>query len=208
MELESLYSFLFKRIMAAADEIFDCVKENLTEYKKEIERLKQQNYCLRRRICSCAETCHDTQRDGVLQVKLEFANHEPLSQASFNTSPLSEGVSGQESPQCLSLLPENKDNTQSSITVKSEQCDELLVTEQEPSSVQRDLESFQGVLRRQRRKRQDALCKICGKQEHERIHKGDYRHSCPKCGRGFSRSNHVRDHLKASRCHRSSSSRK
>ncbi len=48
-----------------------------------------------------------------IRVKLEFATvmpHEPLSQTSFNTSPLSEGVSGQESPQSLSLLPENEDS--------------------------------------------------------------------------------------------------
>uniref|UniRef100_A0A672M5I7 C2H2-type domain-containing protein n=1 Tax=Sinocyclocheilus grahami TaxID=75366 RepID=A0A672M5I7_SINGR len=177
----------------SADEIFDCVKENLTEYKKGIECLKQENYCLRRRICSCAETCH---------VKLEFANHEPhepLSQASFNTSPLSDGVSGQE---CGGTDHELHNNSY--------------------DSFQGDLESFQGVLRRfaaslfSSQNERPFCCGLCGSRfkskytlkEHERIHKGDYRYSCPKCGRGFSLSNHVRNHLKAARCLRSSSSRK
>ncbi|XP_056122552.1 uncharacterized protein zgc:173548 isoform X4 [Rhinichthys klamathensis goyatoka] len=131
MGLESIYSFMIKRMMAVTDEIFDSVKDSIIEYEKEIERLKQENCSLRSRNCSCAETCHDTQRDGCLQgqtaselseirVKLEVAtvmSHEPLSHA----SPLSEAVTGQEQYQCLSLLPEvmpKNEDTQSSITDK------------------------------------------------------------------------------------------
>ncbi len=58
MGLESLYTFLIKRMMAPADEILACVKDSLTEYERDIERLKQENYCLRRKVCSCTETCH------------------------------------------------------------------------------------------------------------------------------------------------------
>lgn len=58
MGLESIYSFMIKRMMAVADEIFDSVKDSIIEYEKEIERLKQENCSLRSRNCSCAETCH------------------------------------------------------------------------------------------------------------------------------------------------------
>lgn len=58
MGLESIYSFMIKRMMAVADEIFDSVKDSIIEYEKEIERLKQENCSLRSRDCSCAETCH------------------------------------------------------------------------------------------------------------------------------------------------------
>jgi len=56
MGLESIYSFMIKRMMAVTDEIFDSVKDSIIEYEKEIERLKQENCSLRSRNCSCAET--------------------------------------------------------------------------------------------------------------------------------------------------------
>lgn len=58
MGLESIYSLMIKRMMAVADEIFDSVKDSIIEYEEEIERLKQENCCLRSRKCSCAETRH------------------------------------------------------------------------------------------------------------------------------------------------------
>ncbi|XP_051967272.1 zinc finger protein 83-like isoform X2 [Xyrauchen texanus] len=110
--LVSVHSFLIKRMMAAAEEIFDVVKDNVIEYQQEIERLKQENCCLKNtlantRNCSRAETNNDaesTNSDVVLQgpldselseirVKMEVAkvvSHEPMSQASTITSVLSE----------------------------------------------------------------------------------------------------------------------
>ncbi|XP_067288058.1 uncharacterized protein zgc:173548 isoform X4 [Pseudorasbora parva] len=101
MGLEYIYSFMIKRMMTVADEIFDSLKDSIIEYEQEIERLKQENCSLRSRTCSGAETCHDTQRDGGLQA-----------------------VTGQEPHQCLSLLPEIRlkkedsggTDTQSSVT--------------------------------------------------------------------------------------------
>ncbi|XP_051529375.1 zinc finger protein 420-like isoform X2 [Myxocyprinus asiaticus] len=112
MGLVSIHSFLIKRMMAAAEEIFDAVKDNVIEYQQEIERLKQENCCLRNTLAHTrsfnrAETHNDTQSniaDEVLQdpfgselseirVKMEVAtvvSHEPLSQASAITSVLSE----------------------------------------------------------------------------------------------------------------------
>ncbi|XP_039530420.1 uncharacterized protein LOC120481063 isoform X2 [Pimephales promelas] len=143
MGLVSIHSFLVKRMTAVAEEIFDAVKENMIEYEQEIERLKQENCCLRSTLTHsrngvCAETRHhDTQRDGCLQVplgselseiqvKMEVATvmpHDPLRQASTNTSPLSEDFKWQEPSHCLTLLPKmlskNEDiggtDTQSSI---------------------------------------------------------------------------------------------
>ncbi|XP_051957485.1 zinc finger protein 658B-like isoform X1 [Xyrauchen texanus] len=151
MGLVSIHSFLIKRMMAAAEEIFDAVKDNVIEYQQEIERLKQENCYLRNtlahtRSCSHAETHNDAQSnnaDEVLQdpfgselseirVKMEVAtmvSHEPLDQASTITSVLSEG---QEPTESLSHQPEllvkNEDSVgldiQSSVAVKSDQCDQ------------------------------------------------------------------------------------
>ncbi|XDV51995.1 hypothetical protein PO909_020780 [Leuciscus waleckii] len=234
MGLESIYSFMIKRMMTVADEIFDSVKDSIIEYEKEIERLKQENCSLRSRNCSCAETCHDTPRDGCLQgqtgselseirVKLEVANvmsHEPLSQA----SPLSEAVTGQEHHECLSLLPEvmpKNEDTQSSITVKSELCDnqasesnssavqsgsnchvELKLAEQEPSSLQLELETFDEVLQKARRKHQSALCKICSKsfrnnghlRKHMLVHQKERPFCCGSCVRRFKTKSSLKEH--------------
>ncbi|CAM4732786.1 unnamed protein product [Leuciscus chuanchicus] len=220
--------------MTVADEIFDSVKDSIIEYEKEIERLKQENCSLRSRNCSCAETCHDTPRDGCLQgqtgselseirVKLEVANvmsHEPLSQA----SPLSEAVTGQEHHECLSLLPEvmpKNEDTQSSITVKSELCDnqasesnssavqsgsnchvELKLAEQEPSSLQLELETFDEVLQKARRKHQSALCKICSKsfrnnghlRKHMLVHQKERPFCCGSCVRRFKTKSSLKEH--------------
>ncbi|KAK2874001.1 hypothetical protein QQF64_004076 [Cirrhinus molitorella] len=237
MGLESLYSFLIKRMMLVADEIFDTVKDSFTEYEKEIERLKQEN-CLISRNCSCnvTETCHDAKRAGVLQdpvgselseiqVKMEVAtvmSHDPLTQASIIIAPLSEGVTRQETSQCLSLLPvvmlknDDSDGTdpQSSIAVKSERCDnesnssgshwnaELPVPEREPSSVQRDLETFEEVLRRRRRKCRNPLSKICGKsfrktgrlQNHMLVHQNERPFCCDSCGSRFKKKFNLNEH--------------
>ncbi|XP_067243532.1 zinc finger protein with KRAB and SCAN domains 8-like isoform X1 [Chanodichthys erythropterus] len=243
MGLESIYSLMIKRMMAVADEIFDSVKDSIIEYEEEIERLKQENCCLRSRKCSCAETRHDTKRDGGLQgptgselseiqVKLEVATvmcHEPLSQASSSISPLSEAVTGQEPHQCLSLLPEvmlkNEDiddtDTQSSITVKSELCDnqasesnssavqsgsdchvELKLTEEDPLSLQLELETFEEVLQKARRKHQNALCRICGKsfrnngrlQNHMVVHQNERPFCCGSCGSRFKTKSSLKEH--------------
>ncbi len=85
--------------------------------------------------------------------------------------------------------------------VKSER-DELLITDQEPSSVQRDHESFQGVLRRQRRKRQDALCKFCGKpfrntgslQNHMLVLQNERPFCCGLCGSRFKSKYTLKEH--------------
>ncbi|KAI2659280.1 Zinc finger protein 282 [Labeo rohita] len=229
MRLEFLYSFLIKRMMVVADEIFDTVKDSLTEYEKEIERLKQEN-------CNALRT-------GVLQVpvgselseiqvKMEVAtvmSHEPLAQAPFIISPLSEEVTRQETSQCL--LPEvmlkNEDSggtdPQSSITVKSEPCDneagesnsaaaqsgsdchtELPVPERDPSSVLHDLETFEEVLRRQRQRQkcQNALSKIHSRsfrktghlQNHVSVHQNDRPFCCGLCGSRFKMKFNLNEH--------------
>ncbi len=47
MGLGSIHSFLIKRMTAVAEEIFNALKDNITEYEQEIERLRQENCCLR-----------------------------------------------------------------------------------------------------------------------------------------------------------------
>ncbi|XP_026076852.1 uncharacterized protein LOC113055092 isoform X4 [Carassius auratus] len=56
MGLGSIRSFLMKRMTAVAEEILNALKDNIIEYEQEIERLKQENYCLRSAL---TETCHD-----------------------------------------------------------------------------------------------------------------------------------------------------
>ncbi|XP_048029266.1 uncharacterized protein LOC125256955 isoform X2 [Megalobrama amblycephala] len=72
MGLASIHSVLVKRMAAVAEEIFEAVKDSIVEYEQEIERLKQENCCLKSTLTHnrngiCAETRHDTQRDGGLQ---------------------------------------------------------------------------------------------------------------------------------------------
>ncbi|XP_043107361.1 zinc finger protein 630-like isoform X2 [Puntigrus tetrazona] len=150
MGLVSIHSFLIKRMTAVAEEIFNTLKENMIEYEQEIERLKQENCCLRSAL---TETHHDTQEDAVpqgavglelseIQVKMEVAtvlSHEPLThEASTITSALSEDFKWQETDQSLSLLPnvmsKNADLL-SSVTVKSEWCDDQ-TSESNSSAVQ------------------------------------------------------------------------
>lgn len=153
--------------------------------------------------------------------------HEPLSQSSSNVSSLSEEVTGQEPRQCLSLLPEvmlkNEDgsDTQSSITVKSELCDnqasesnssavqsgsncrvELTLTEQDPLSLQLELETFEEALQKARRKHRNALCKICGKsfrnngrlQNHMVVHQNERPFCCGSCGSRFKTKSSLKEH--------------
>lgn len=147
-------------------------------------------------------------------------SHEPLSQA----SPLSEAVTGQEHHECLSLLPEvmpKNEDTQSSITVKSELCDnqasesnssavqsgsnchvELKLAEQEPSSLQLELETFDEVLQKARRKHQSALCKICSKsfrnnghlRKHMLVHQKERPFCCGSCVRRFKTKSSLKEH--------------
>lgn len=148
MGLVSIHSFLLKRMTAVAEEIFDVVKGSITEYEQEIERLKQENCCLRNtlsqsRVCSRAEAHHDTPMPegevtqaplasdiSEIRVKMEVAAV-PMSNASTSTSPISEEYKWCEPHHYQSNLPNvllrNEENlgidTQSSVTVKSEQSD-------------------------------------------------------------------------------------
>lgn len=45
--LESLNTFLTERLMTVAAEIFQVFKDAFSEYQGEIERIKQENRCLR-----------------------------------------------------------------------------------------------------------------------------------------------------------------
>lgn len=45
--LDSLNTFLTERLMTVAGEIFQVFKEAFSEYQGEIERIKQENRCLR-----------------------------------------------------------------------------------------------------------------------------------------------------------------
>lgn len=45
--LDSLNSFLTERLMTVAAEIFQVFKDAFSEYQGEIERVKQENRCLR-----------------------------------------------------------------------------------------------------------------------------------------------------------------
>ncbi|XP_073682384.1 uncharacterized protein [Garra rufa] len=142
MGLVFIHSFLMKRMTAVAEEIFNALKDNIIEYEQEIERLKQENCCLRSAL---TETRHDTAGAGVLQapvcselseiqVKMEVAtvmSNEPVTQeVSTITSPPSESFKWQEPLQPLSSLPKallknnnsGGTNPPSSITIKSEPC--------------------------------------------------------------------------------------
>lgn len=48
--LETLNSFLCDRLMAAAAEIFQVVKDTVSQYQEEIERSKQENIYLRKML--------------------------------------------------------------------------------------------------------------------------------------------------------------
>ncbi|XP_073682415.1 uncharacterized protein [Garra rufa] len=166
------------------------------------------------------------------QVKMEVAtvmSHEPVTPASFIISPLSEEVTRQETSQCLSPLPavmlKNEDidgtDSQSSVTVKSERGDdqagesnssaaqsgsvwngELSVPEQEPPSVQCDLETFEGVSQRRKRKCQKPLNQISGKslrktgrlQNHMLVDQDDRPFCCGSCGGRFKSKFNLSEH--------------
>ncbi|XP_067287859.1 zinc finger protein OZF-like [Pseudorasbora parva] len=249
MGLVSIHSFLVKRMTAVAEEIFDAVKDNMIEYEQEIERLKQENCCLRSTLTHsrngiCAEARHDNQRDGGLQgplgselseiqVKMEVAtvmSHEHLRQASTNTSPLSEGFKWEEPSHCLSLLPNvlSKNeysgctDTQSSITVKSELCEnqadhsyssavqsasdclvELPAPEQDLSSLQIYIETSNEISPKAIQSHQNTLiCKICRKifstkgrlQRHALMHQNETPFCCGSCGSRFKSKFHLKEH--------------
>lgn len=242
MGLVSIHSFLMKRMTAVAEEIFNALKDNITEYEQEIERLKQENCCLRSAL---TETHHDTQQDDVLQgpvgselseirVKMEVAtvmSHEPLThEASTTTSHLSEDFEWQEPHQSLSLLPNvllNNDysggtDPQSSITVKSEQCDnqagesnssavqsgsnwhaEIPVPEQDPPPLQGYIEISDEVLQKGVQNHQNAsICKICYKsfstkgslQRHMLVHQNMAPFCCVSCGSRFKSKFQLKEH--------------
>ncbi|KAK9966290.1 hypothetical protein ABG768_003410 [Culter alburnus] len=245
MGLASIHSILVKRMAAVAEEIFEAVKDNIIEYEQEIERLKQENCYLKSTLTHnrngiCAETRHDTQRDGGLQgplvselseiqVKMEVAtvmSHEPLRQTSTNTYPLSEGFKWQEPSHCLSLLlSKNEDSggtgTQSSITVKSELCDnqddhsysavqngndchvELPAPEQDPPSLQLHIESSDEMSQKAIQSHQNTfICKICRKtfstkghlQRHSLVHQNETPFCCGSCGSHFKSKFHLKEH--------------
>ncbi|KAK7119743.1 hypothetical protein R3I94_021541 [Phoxinus phoxinus] len=247
MGLVSIHSFLVKRMAAVAEEIFDAVKDNMIGYEQEIERLKQENCCLRSTLTHsrngvCAETRHDTRRDECLQVpldselseiqvKMEVATvmpHEPLRQ----TSPLSEGSKWQESSHCLTLQPnvlsKNEDiggtDTQSSITVKSERCEnqakhsypfaeqsgsdchvELPAPEQDLPCLQLYIESSDEMSQKAIQSHQNTfICKICRKmfstkgslQRHTLVHQNQTPFCCGSCGSRFKSKFHLKEHEK------------
>uniref|UniRef100_A0A8C1Q162 C2H2-type domain-containing protein n=1 Tax=Cyprinus carpio TaxID=7962 RepID=A0A8C1Q162_CYPCA len=252
MGLVSIHSFLMKRMTAVAEEIFNALKDNITEYEQEIERLKQENCCLRSRpklSKKYACRCRYTQQDGVLQgpvgselseirVKMEVAtvmSHEPLThEASTTTSHLSEDFEWQEPHQSLSLLPNVLLNNeysggtdpQSSITVKSEQCDnqagesnssavqsgsnwhaEIPVPEQDPPPLQGYIEISDEVLQKGVQNHQNAsICKICHKsfstkgslQRHMLVHQNMAPFCCVSCGSRFKSKFHwhLAEHLR------------
>ncbi|XDV51996.1 hypothetical protein PO909_020781 [Leuciscus waleckii] len=241
MGLVSIHSFLVKRMTAVAEEIFDAVKDNMIEYEQEIERLKQENCCLRSTL---THSRNNTRRDGCLQVplgselseiqvKMEVATvmpHEPLRQASTNTSPLSEGFKWQEPSHCLTFLPnvlsKNEDiggtDTQSSITVKSELCEnqakhsypsavqsgrgchvEVPAPEQDLSCLQLYIESSDEMSQKTIQSYQNTLiCKICRKmfstkgrlQRHTLVHQNQTPFCCGSCGSRFKSKFHLKEH--------------
>ncbi|XP_016303347.1 zinc finger protein 546-like isoform X1 [Sinocyclocheilus anshuiensis] len=237
MGLVSIHSFLIKRMTAVAEEIFNALKDNIIEYEQEIERLRQENCCLRSAL---TETHHDTQQDGVLQgpvgselseiqVKMEVAtvmSNEPLThEASTTTSHLSEDFNWQEPDQSLLLLPnvmlKNAD-LQSSITVKSEQCDnqtgesnssavqsgsdcnvEIPAPEQDPPSPQLYIETSHEVVQKANKNHHNtSVCKICSKsfstkgrlQRHMLVHKNMTPFCCGSCGNRFKSKLHLKEH--------------
>ncbi|KAF4107091.1 hypothetical protein G5714_011455 [Onychostoma macrolepis] len=222
---------------AVAEEIFNALKDNITEYEQELERLRQENCCLRSAL---TETHHDTQPDGVLQgpvgselseiqVKVEVATvmpNEPLThEASTSTSPLSEDFKWQEPDQSLSLLPnvmlKNAD-LQSSITVKSERCDdqtgesnssavqsgsdcddEIPVPEQDPPSPQLYIETSDEEVQKEIKNHENtSICKICSKsfctegslQRHMLVHQNMTPFCCDSCGSCFQSKFYLKEH--------------
>ncbi|XP_065097944.1 uncharacterized protein [Paramisgurnus dabryanus] len=131
VELVSIHSFLIKRMMAAADEIFDAVKDNIIEYQKEIERLKQENsrlkntlrFTIKPRRAEASNGRTNAQGTGSvglqqdvltselseINLQMEVAtvmSLEPTSHASTNTSALSEVTKEQVLARCLTHPPE------------------------------------------------------------------------------------------------------
>ncbi len=161
-----------------------------------------------------------------IQVKMEVAtvmSHEPLThEASTSTSPLSEDFKWQEPDQSLSLLPnvmlKNAD-LQSSITVKSERCDdqtgesnssavqsgsdcddEIPVAEQDPPSPQLYIETSDEVAIKNHQN--TSVCKICSKsfstkgslQRHMLVHQNMTPFCCDSCGSHFKSKFHLKEH--------------
>lgn len=158
-------------------------------------------------------------------------SHEPLThEASTTTSHLSEDFEWQEPHQSLSLLPNVLLNNeysggtdpQSSITVKSEQCDnqtgesnssavqsgsnwhaEIPVPEQDPPPLHGYIEISDEVLQKGVQNHQNAsICKICHKsfstkgslQRHMLVHQNMAPFCCVSCGSRFKSKFQLKEH--------------
>ncbi|KAL7843529.1 hypothetical protein AOLI_G00250410 [Acnodon oligacanthus] len=80
-KLEYLNSFLTQRLMTVAGEIFEAFKDSVSEYQREIERIKEENCCLRKTLAEIDARVEQrpgsqtTHADGV---KKHSSNPKPL----------------------------------------------------------------------------------------------------------------------------------
>uniref|UniRef100_A0AAR2K3A0 C2H2-type domain-containing protein n=1 Tax=Pygocentrus nattereri TaxID=42514 RepID=A0AAR2K3A0_PYGNA len=146
--MEHLNSFFIERLMSVAGEIFEAVKDTVSEYQEEIERTKQENRRLREILTEISLSASSEIRaqdsnqrplnsdPSVLQLKLELATIKqeaepqlPLNDAPTSTSPCAQSAHGEEF-KCLSGTPvmveKNEDDAlrmNEMIAVKVEYCD-------------------------------------------------------------------------------------
>ncbi|XP_036414891.1 zinc finger protein 12-like [Colossoma macropomum] len=155
-QLETLNSFFCERLMAVAAEIFQAVKDTLSEYQDEVDRSKREIVYLRKMLAevsiSTGADAQTSQTDefpveqlnsiqeplesSVIQVKLELSTMEqdsetqqPLSEASTCCVP-ADSAKASEPPHYIMGVAEKKEDVgvcmDSHVTVKLEQCSDEL----------------------------------------------------------------------------------
>ncbi|KAI7795547.1 gastrula zinc finger protein XlCGF48.2 [Triplophysa rosa] len=192
VELVSIHSFLIKRMMAVAEEIFDTVKDNIIVYQTEIERLKEENRSLKStlnytRNCNRAKTSNDNQSigaDGLLQrtlgseisdinVQMEVTtgfSHEPVSQASEDRKKELEPI------ECFTqqaeIMVENEDfgdlNMERSVPIKREFSNDQVSQLSSPEVENGNMRDGHVTKTRKARQTSQMACNICGKSFHSK----------------------------------------
>uniref|UniRef100_A0AAR2JUU0 C2H2-type domain-containing protein n=1 Tax=Pygocentrus nattereri TaxID=42514 RepID=A0AAR2JUU0_PYGNA len=196
--MEHLNSFFIERLMSVAGEIFEAVKDTVSEYQEEIERTKQENRRLREILTEISlSASSEIRAAGNVSQRHDFSVHVPV---------LLHG-GDQEPDRCVSFnalgMEGRKDDClrrDSFIAIKLEPCNSQvpqLSSAQIQSGHHLDsMESETGICPRPYR------CDLCGKsygdahvlRVHLKTHSTERPFRCNSCGKMYKKKSHLKDH--------------
>uniref|UniRef100_A0AAR2J7V0 C2H2-type domain-containing protein n=1 Tax=Pygocentrus nattereri TaxID=42514 RepID=A0AAR2J7V0_PYGNA len=223
-QLETLNSFFCERLMAVAAEIFQAVKDTLSEYQDEMDRSKREIVYLRKMLAEVSISAGAGESFTFLYfifVKLELSTMEqdsetqqPLCEASTCCVP-AVSAKASEPPHYKTGAADEEDVgvcTDSHVTVKLEQCsDELNSCAIQTESLWSQFRNacakpFRGGLLKTHmvvhHKARTYRCDLCGKcystsyalKLHLRTHTGERPYTCKFCVKTFNQKAHVKEH--------------